>query len=397
MKLNDYSEEIYKCSGCGLCQSVCPLFSILKMESAVSRGKFKLLNAIVNKNISYSKKTLEYMELCLHCQACSEFCPSEIDAQKIIETAKYDMLNMGIYNFKKLVFANFFANNFLLYILKICINIARKFKILDFLNIFNFKKIKLLTSFLKVKIKPEVSKNNFEKSIKALYFSGCINSYINPSCANAVKKVFNSTEVEIYKANFSCCGLPLKSIGAFNSFIKIAKKNLDAIHDDFDYLIFDCASCKSTFLEYSKFLDGEYKEKAILVAKKSISVYELLNKINYKRHKIWKENTVTVHYPCHGKGTNEKEFIKNLLKNDEKTIFTEANNAENCCGASGNFILFNNNLSKKISKNKAKDIIATNANIALTTCPSCVLGIKQGLLEENSKIEVMQLIEYLAQ
>ena len=102
MKLNDFKEEVYKCSGCGICQSVCPVFKVLKKECAVSRGKFKLLNAIINGDIDLSEKTLEIMDLCLHCQACSEFCPSNIDAQKIIETTQHDLLNHSIYSYTKL-------------------------------------------------------------------------------------------------------------------------------------------------------------------------------------------------------------------------------------------------------------------------------------------------------
>ena len=43
MKLiKDYSEEVYKCSKCGLCQAVCPVFEATGLETAVSRGKFTL-------------------------------------------------------------------------------------------------------------------------------------------------------------------------------------------------------------------------------------------------------------------------------------------------------------------------------------------------------------------
>ena len=397
MKLSEHKEEIYKCSGCGLCQSVCPLFNILKTECAVSRGKFKLLNAIINKHISYSKKTLEYMELCLHCQACTEFCPSGIDAQKIIETAQHDLLIRKIFSYNKFLFSRIFIHKPFLNILKFAITFIRKSKILTLLSLLPSKKIKLLNSFLNIKVNPISNKSTSSRKIKALYFKGCINNYVNPSCANAVEKILNDTSVEIINANFSCCGLPLKSIGDFEQFTKLAKQNIDAINMDFDYLIFDCASCKSTFLTYAQFLDKNYKEKAITIANKAISIYELLDKINYKKTTRWKEYAVTFHYPCHTRGTKEKEYITKILQNTPKTKFIECENANSCCGAAGSFIFTNNKLSKQISKNKTNSIIKANPNIVLTTCPACVLGLKQGLLENNSNIEVKQLIEYLAE
>ena len=144
MKLDEFKEDIYKCSGCGLCQSVCPVYKISKKECAVSRGKFKLLNAIVNKELEFSKKTLEIMDMCLHCQACSQFCPSGINAQKIIETAQNDMLARGIFNFKKITVAQIFDNKLYLNLIKLGINIARSLNLFNILSVLNNEKIKLL-------------------------------------------------------------------------------------------------------------------------------------------------------------------------------------------------------------------------------------------------------------
>ena len=46
---------------------------------------------------------------------------------------------------------------------------------------------------------------------------------------------------------------------------------------------------------------------------------------------------------------------------------------------------------------KAQNILSTKASVVVTACPSCILGLQQGLLEKNSKIKVLQLIEFLAQ
>ncbi|MCQ2957595.1 MAG: (Fe-S)-binding protein [Candidatus Gastranaerophilales bacterium] len=397
MKLNDFKDEVYKCSGCGLCQSVCPVYKVLKKECAVSRGKFKLLNAIINKDIKFSKKTLEIMELCLHCQACTEFCPSGIDAQKILETTQNELLNCGIFNFSKFFAIQILTNKFYMKMLKLFLNILRKSKILEIASMFGCKKSQLLKELLKVKIKPIEVHSNIKKDIKALYFKGCINNYVNPSCENGVKKVLDNTSVEIIEADFSCCGLPLKSSGDFESFKNIAKINIDLVPDDIDYLLFDCASCKCTFLNYAEFLEDDYKEKALKIAQKCISIYELLEKIDYKPKSSWKTNNITIHFPCHIRGMKEKEIIENLISKIPKTNYLKSEEADSCCGAAGSFILTNSEISKEISKNKAQNIINSKAEIVLTTCPSCILGLKQGLIEKKSKVKTMQLIEFLAE
>jgi len=397
MKLNDYKEEVYKCSGCGMCQSVCPVYKVLKTECAVSRGKFKLLNAIINQDLKFSKKTLGIMDLCLHCQACTEFCPSDIDAQKIIETAQNDMRECGISHPVKLLTIRVLSSKFLMRILKVSLNVLRKTKLLEVLSILKCKKIELLKEFLQIKVQPIIQKSETEKKYKALYFKGCINNYINPSCENAVKKVLDKTEIEIVDADFECCGLPAKSAGDFESFKKLAIKNISLIDENVDYILFDCSSCLSTFYQYEQFLDGEFKEKFDKIKSKFVSIYQLLDKINYEYEADWKEYSVTFHYPCHTRGAQEKESITKIVKNLPNTKFVELNEANSCCGAAGSFILTNSKISEKISENKAENIVGTQADIVLTTCPSCVLGLKQGLLRKKSNMKVQQLIEFIAQ
>ena len=54
-KFKDYSEDIYKCTKCGLCQAICPIFQETGLETSVSRGKFTLLNGIINRYLITNK------------------------------------------------------------------------------------------------------------------------------------------------------------------------------------------------------------------------------------------------------------------------------------------------------------------------------------------------------
>ena len=137
------------------------------------------------------------------------------------------MLARGIFNFKKITVAQIFDNKLYLNLIKLGINIARSLNLFNILSVLNNKKIKLLNSFLKINIKPLRQKSDTKKSLKALYFKGCINNYINPSTQNAIEKILDKTEIEIIEAPFHCCGLPLNSAGDFESFKQIAKKNHD--------------------------------------------------------------------------------------------------------------------------------------------------------------------------
>ena len=242
MNLESFKEDIYKCSGCGQCQSVCPIYKILKSECAVSRGKFNLLNAIVNRDISFSKKTEKIMDLCLNCGACKEFCPANIDAQQIINAAKTDLFNMNLCSFSKKIAPFFSVHPLFLNILKILIDFYRKYKIMDFIETVNFKffhnkKIILLNNFLKIRVEQSDTPKITNPVLKIAYFKGCVNNYINPSTFNAAKKILTGLKVEIVEPKFFCCGQSLKNIGNISLYKKIACKNIDLIPDDVDYIV----------------------------------------------------------------------------------------------------------------------------------------------------------------
>ena len=61
---------------------------------------------------------------------------------------------------------------------------------------------------------------------------------------------------------------------------------------------------------------------------------------------------------------------------------------------------WNPKLSAEISKKKAQNILKTGADIVLTTCPACVLGILQGFavsgVLHKKPPKVMNVMEFLA-
>ncbi len=396
--LAELKENIYKCSRCGLCQSVCPIYKATGNECTLSRGKFILLNGVVQRHIPLNDDVLKYVDLCLNCNACKNFCPSNIDAREIMTAAKYEK------NTKKNKFLLSFLNSYKFFKLKLLFastlfNIYRFFHFDKFVSkMQNFiikcgsfgKKILFLNSIAQKRInRKKYIKNSSKKTLKILYFSGCFNDYINNSSKNSVLNILDELNCEIVNVNFECCGISYYSKGLSAKIKKLAEINLAKIPEDFDYLVTDCASCKFMLTSYSEFVSDKYKQKAKMLAEKTIDIIELLEKLNYKKE-FKNKNSFTFHKPCHFSG-DIKEIISKL-KNCE---YKEMREYDTCCGASGEFMIKHNDISKIISTKKAENIINSGTDVAVTACPSCILGLKQGLLELNSNISVMNFIEYL--
>lgn len=359
-ELKDFEQSLNKCSKCGLCQTVCPLFNLIQNECAVSKGKFIMLHGVTKGDLKLSKNINKYIDMCLKCGKCKDFCPSGIDVCTILNTAKYEYMNKT------------FAGKF--------INFLQRRIIFS-----SFIKLGELLS------KPFRSKKNFVKNnaLKVVYFKGCVNR-IFPHTDNYIHKIFKDLPVKIIEPDFDCCGIPFLSEGNLERFEQAAKYNLNQLNVDYDYLITDCASCESTILSYKNYIDVP---QDLELERKSINWGNLIAFENIK-FKFNKPIKVTFHKPCHLK--NDK-FLNKIFTNCENIEYIEMPNYDDCCGFSGTFALKNRELSRKLSISKAKNIIAADADYVITTCPACIMGLNQGLYYAgNKKTKVVSLLEFLS-
>lgn len=389
-KLEDFADDINKCSKCGLCQSVCPVYKITGNDCAVSRGKFVMLDGVLKGDLKLNKNIEKYLDMCLKCGKCKDFCPSNIDVCEIFNTAKYECAKNTFHGKfekffeSKLVFGNFMKAG----------------------KIFRY----IYTTLTRISA-PQVSGRNSalsrrecEKKIRLLYFKGCVNN-VYPKTEQALKKIFSNLNVEIIERDFDCCGLPFLSSGNMERFEEVKKYNLELIEScDFDYILTDCASCESTLKGYFNSthasLTTEDKkasfERAVARSDGGVSFVnaaEFLAGQNIK-FKFKKPVKVTFHKPCH---LDKDDFLKPLLQKCENVEYIEAEDYDECCGFAGEFAIKNHKISKNISVKKANNIAKTNADIVLTTCPACILGIKHGFLFSGKKFpKIMNIMEFLA-
>lgn len=389
-ELKDFSEDIYKCTKCGLCQSVCPIFEQTGLETSVSRGKFTMLNGLLKGDLKLTKNFSKHFDLCLNCNACTQFCPSGIDAQKIITLARYEAMKANKSSPIKCLIPKLLCNKLLMKIISGFIEVYR--------TLGYFLPAKLLNFALKKRFTRQIELSGIKKLLKVAYFPGCVNTYINPTVKNAVITVLRSNGIEPVIADFSCCGMPSKNAGDLKTFINQAIKNLDKIDENIDYLITDCATCGAVWDSYAGFLEDEYNEKAQKIASKAMNIYKFLEIIDIKIPNGSFDYTVTYHDPCHLKNIQKiHQEPRNLLKKIKGINFVEMNEAGKCCGAAGSFCVYHREISQKISKRKAQNIIASEAQVVATSCPSCEIGIKKGLLEIGEDRQIKQPIEILAE
>ncbi len=334
---DEIKKEIEKCSRCALCVQNCPIYEVTKNENNTSRGLICKLNGYKKGELS-EKEIKKDFKICLMCEKCKTNCPSKINTT-------------GIFAYK-----NAFLNPS-----KISQAIFLALKLLP-LKIFYF-----LNFFKKVSIKA--------KEPEILYFKGCV-----------AKAQHKKTFLDEMYANpsFLCCGLPYLTGGDFKNYEKVKKNNTKLIKKA-KLVVFDCASCKSAVENYDT-IDETDKNKLIFFS--NISNRKL------KQNSKYKNKTVVFHKPCH-LSLNDFEKIENLLMNLDGINYKKLENPQSCCGFGGSYFIFHPVISAKILLKKMKTIKESSADLVLTMCPSCTLGLRFGQLICANFKKTLELRDFL--
>ncbi len=389
-KLEDFKCEINKCSKCGLCQSVCPIYKLTGNDCAVSRGKFVMLEGVLKGDLKLNQNINKYLDLCLKCNKCSDFCPSAIDVCKIFEIAKYEYVK------------NTFWGKFVFFL-------ESKFVFGIFLKIGKFLK-KITQSIHHTNVEKGVTEQQVRgENLKLLYFKGCVNN-IFPQADRFLHRLFDNSNVEIIEKDFDCCGLPFLSSGNLDRFEEVKKHNLALMDCDFDYILTDCASCESTLKKYFQPTENDVglenptcnlslrADNEILCSGaqnddvKFINLGELIAQQDIK-FKFKKPIKVTFHKPCH---LENDDFWQKILTNCENVEYVKMQDYDECCGFSGEFTIKNFKIATQLMKQKAQNAVATGADYVVTTCPACVIGLKLGLRGIKKSPKVVFLSDFLS-
>ena len=352
-------EEVYKCSKCGLCQSVCPIFISVKNEMLLPRGRFIILNNLFNNGKKLGKKFLSQLDICLKCNKCKDFCPSNIDSYKI-----FTLLQSKYIKFHRFSALFFIA----MPIISVFIKIAR---------ILNFYPDKYTQNICK----PIVKRKKIQKSLnkKVVYFEGCFNKYINPSDKNAALNLIEKTGFSIQKIIHLCCGYPYLSDGNLSKFKQNAQKIINSVPDDCEYIICSCDTCFDTLNRFSDYTDNipDFKRKLI-------TLDEFL-KINDFNVKLSTENVVyhkpllrsSICYPLYDVIQINTKYNATLMEN----------------------FLWYKNIPQTLKKKLAEDIFYNNDQIEgktiLTSCLISKWGLLRGLHYKNINANTLTTAEFI--
>ncbi len=348
-------EEVYKCSKCGLCKSVCPIYVLTKNEMLSPRGRYIVLNRYFDENKKLSKEFIKNLDLCLNCNQCKNFCPSGIDTYKINTLLKSE--------YKKFhAFSIFYP--VLMRLIRIKANIYR---------LLNYYPNKYELDLYKEKVKRKKNNSGSIKKGTVVYFEGCYNKYINPSDKNASLNLIEKSGFKVKKTKNFCCGYPYLSCGDIKKFKKNAQKIINIVPKDCEYIICSCDSCFDTLMRISDYISDteEFKNKLITLDK-FLEINNIKVSVN--------DDNILYHKP--------------VMRTEKCTIdgIKEINQKHNA-SLMENFILLHKTGKYLSSMLYTKEQV--QGKTVITTCNISKWGLKLGFNKRQINAKVLSLAEFI--
>lgn len=397
----DYERLGKECATCAKCNSVCPVYDVFQSEDMSSRGWFEIVTA---PDYSYlnSKRVVE---ACLNCKSCRTICPADVDVSELILqrraehpnklAGKIFRLHAQTEKFEKLI--KLAAKTQGLWdrpvIRRILETLAKPFlkQLAENARLPWDMKLPQLAKTLLRERHQELGAGNSNVA----YFHGCAANYFDDGVGDAVIKVLKKYGVTPDLPPQRCSGTPIETYGHRELAKEGARENLKNF-DGYETVVTGCASCTLALKDYEKLFKGEPEEAtAARLAKKVKHISEFALEREPAQQNLKKSQAakkVTYHSSCHLRAAGVTKQPRQLLSNMPGVDYVEMQDADRCAGGAGTYIVKDYDTSQKIFQRKRSAIQISQAEVVATSCPACMIQLKNGLPPETSVKHIAQVL-----
>ncbi len=414
--IGELKEQIDACTRCGMCQSVCPVFSETGRESDVARGKLAMLDGLVQEMFKNPNGVSDRLDRCAFCGSCAFHCPGGIHVLEIF--IKSRSIISGFIRlpwYKKIIFRWMLASprifNFIITLLqpfqKVFIRPANPFIGTSCSRVFS--PILKQRHFIPLaplpfhQMVPSMDTPPGSAGIKVAFFTGCIVDKFFPHVAKAALNIFEYHGIGAFlPEGLGCCGIPALTSGDMKAFHQLIRSNIEKLDlSRFDILVTPCATCTFTIKKIWPLLCQHkaetLKHRIEKLSSVTMDISEFLVKhIHLKASSVSNHplTTLSYHDPCHlKKSLGVFAEPRTLLRSVAGYTLKDMQNADRCCGMGGSFNLNHYEISTRIGMRKRDDIVDTGCAVVATGCPACMMQLSDMLSKAGDKIKVKHTIE----
>ena len=407
----DY-EKLINCMRCGMCLPHCPTYKETFLETASPRGRVALVRKFQEGELEISDRFLEYLSLCLDCQACASACPCGVNAGELVAEFKCEKKGKEGFSFMEDMILHKLLPHpdrletsmapMRLYQRTGLQKVVRKLGLLKMFPPALERMEGLLPDLPGQPLRQEISEitapKGEEKGV-AGFFLGCVMSLVFSEASRATIRLLTALGYRVVTPKEQkCCGAPHMLGSDLKGLQEVATFNVDLFSGQkVDFIVTDCGGCGAELKKYGHHLAGNDQAKDFsskvrdisqILAARADDLAPLLRPLNVR---------VTYHDPCHISHCQGIRLEpRKLLKLIPGLDYRELNEADACCGSAGTYNIEKPEMSDLVLRRKVENIRKTGAEFLVTGNPGCLLQLKKALAAEDPPIRVVHVTELLA-
>jgi len=374
--LDSLKPDLDRCNKCGFCMAGCPTYRVGgQLEWLVTRGRVSLVQDALAGNLAWSE-TAEAVDTCLLCDACMDHCPPQVPIGSLMSRARaviarekplplparLVLRHLLPYPGRLRLAARIGAVGERMGLRKVGTKLLKSWPVLKRANAVGpaLSPVSARHLLKNIGLKPVgVAKK------RVAYYITCTRENVFPWAAVAAVRVLVAAGCEVVLPDLPCCGLPCASAGDLEGESQLAERHrLLRSQLDVDALVVDDGSCAAHLhetvpvAEFSTFLA-------------ELGLPEPLNPVNRR---------VTWHDPCSMRHTMKVWAApRRLIRAIPGIEYVEATDTDVCCGGAGSFMITQPDLCDKLLDLKSTAFEATEAELVVTSSPSCLMQLGRRL------------------
>jgi glycolate oxidase iron-sulfur subunit len=247
---------------------------------------------------------------------------------------------------------------------------------------------------------PEIVPAAGERRAVVGMLTGCVQGAFFPSVNAATARVLAAEGCDVViPAGQGCCGALSVHNGREREAQAYARRIIDAFEDaGVEHIVINAAGCGSTLKDYARLLadDPAYAAKATAFEAKVCDIAEILDELGpvAERHRL--DLTIAYHDACHlAHAQGVRAQPRALLRGIPGIELREIAEGEICCGSAGIYNILNPEPARELGERKARNIVATGAEVLVTANPGCLLQVASAITAQGHQLGMAHLIEVL--
>jgi glycolate oxidase iron-sulfur subunit len=413
-------DKLLACVHCGLCLEACPTYVHTGDENDSPRGRIYLMRAVEEERLSVESNAFRtHINRCLGCRACESVCPAGVEYGQLLEAARADLEQTESSSRSlRSRLLHFTLRHVWLYPsrLRLGFTLARLIRNVRLpALLIKFRLARLISRRFEFALALLDSSLPGKRSVqgrgvtgaadlarrKALLFKGCVMEGLFEGVNRATRRVLEANNCSASApAGQACCGALHAHAGDLEGARNLARRNIDAFHDEGGAeIITNAGGCGALLVSYGHLLagDADYAERARNFSARIRDISQQLGVTGILRGAELDETITTYDASCHLLyGQHASDAPLEILKAVPGLRFIPLTGSEVCCGGAGIYNLLEPEMSARVLNEKLAHIEETGARILATGNPGCHMQISAGArLKGIKELRVCHPVELL--